>query len=265
MIGALDGSHIHAAPPAKYRGAFQNRKGFVSQNCLFACSFNLQFTYSLTGWEGSATDARVYQDAREKDLHIEKGKYFLADSGYPHRPELLVPYQNTRYHLAEWRHAALRYVLLNYTIMDTNDCTNRPNNKEKLFNLRHASARNVIKRIFGVLKRHFWILLLAPEYSMEIQACLPVALASIHNFIQIHDSDEAQTVKLDNANEHGGVGTGGSDSLDCEDGVEADGGLHEAQIFHDNIAELMWNDYQQILRDRENTEEDPDDVDAEME
>ena len=28
--------------------------------------------------------------------------------------------------------------------------------------------------------------------------------------------------------EHGGVGTGGSDGLDCEDGVEADGSLYEA-------------------------------------
>ena len=123
--------------------------------------------------------------------------------------------------------------------MDANDCTNRPNNKEELFNLRHASAHNVIKQIFGVLKHRFRILLLAPEYSMEIQARLPVTLASIHNFIQIHDSDEAQTVELDNANEHGGVGTGGPDGLDCEDGVEADGGLHEAQIFCDNITELM--------------------------
>ena len=75
-IGALDESHIHAAPPAKDRGAFQNRKGFVSQNCLFACSFNLQFTYSLTGWEGPATDAHVFQDAHEKDLHIKKANIF---------------------------------------------------------------------------------------------------------------------------------------------------------------------------------------------
>jgi len=51
----------------------------------------------------------------------------------------------------------------------------RPANKEELFNLHHASARNVIERIFGVLKRHFCILLLAPEYSLDIQAQIPTA------------------------------------------------------------------------------------------
>jgi len=108
-IGALDGSHIHAAPGLMDRAAFRNRKGFVSQNCLFACNFGLRVTYALTGWEGSANDARIYQDARSKDLHISAGKFFLADSGFPLRPELLVPYQNVRYHLAEWRRANLRY------------------------------------------------------------------------------------------------------------------------------------------------------------
>ena len=39
----------------------------------------------------------------------------------------------------------------------------------------------------------------------------------------------------------------------------------ESFVNRDNIAELMWNDYQQVLQDRENTEEDPDDVDAKME
>ena len=97
---------------------------------------------------------------------------------------------------------------------------------------------------------------------MEIQACLPVALASIHKFIWIHDSYKAQTVELDNAN----IRTWwGRYRWFRWSGVEADGSLYEAWIFHDKIAELMWNDYQQILQDRENTEEDPDDVDAEME
>jgi len=51
-IGALDGSHIHSAPPAKERASSRNWKGFISQNCLFGCSFNLQFVFAYTGWEG---------------------------------------------------------------------------------------------------------------------------------------------------------------------------------------------------------------------
>jgi hypothetical protein len=31
----------------------------------------------------------------------------------------------------------------------------RPETKEKLFNLRHSSARNVIERIFGVVQKKF--------------------------------------------------------------------------------------------------------------
>src|ERR1700733_7480152 len=69
-IGAIDGSHIHSAPPLSERSASRNRKGFVSQNCLFACSFDLKFVFAYTGWEGSATDARVYEGALSDGLEI---------------------------------------------------------------------------------------------------------------------------------------------------------------------------------------------------
>ena len=108
-IGALDGSHIHVSPKAAERAVYRNRKGFLSQNCLFACDSDLKFTYSLTGWEGSATDARVYEDACAYDFQIPRGKYFLADAGYPLRCGLLVPYRGVRYHLAEWGRANIRY------------------------------------------------------------------------------------------------------------------------------------------------------------
>lgn len=107
-IGAIDGSHINSAPPASERPLCRNRKGFVSQNCLFCCNFGLQFVYSLTGWEGSATDARVYEDARDHDLQIPDGKYYLADAGFPLCPQLLVPYRSVHYHLAEWGRASVR-------------------------------------------------------------------------------------------------------------------------------------------------------------
>jgi len=109
-IGAIDGSHIPIAPPAHLHGQYRNRKGFLSQNALFICDFDLKFTYTLTGWEGSATDTRVYDDAISTDLSIPAGKYLLADAGYPLRPQLLVPYCSVRYHLAEWGQANVRYV-----------------------------------------------------------------------------------------------------------------------------------------------------------
>jgi hypothetical protein len=108
-IGALDGSHIHAYPPSCDRQVYHNRKGFVSQNCLFACDFELNFTYTLTGWEGSATDARLWGEACDNGLKVPPGKYFLADAGFPSCQELLVPYRGVRYHLAEWGRASVRY------------------------------------------------------------------------------------------------------------------------------------------------------------
>lgn len=109
-LGALDGSHIAMAPPAALHGAYRNRKGFVSQNCLFACSFDLQFVYSYTGWEGSATDARVYEAALNDGFVVPEGKYYLGDAGFPSCDNILVPYRNVRYHLAEWGRANQRSV-----------------------------------------------------------------------------------------------------------------------------------------------------------
>lgn len=59
-----------------------------------------------------------------------------------------------------------------------------------MYNLCHASARNVVERIFGVLKHCFVILVHSPEYSMEVQARIPIALGATHNFICDHDQDE---------------------------------------------------------------------------
>ncbi|KZP25609.1 hypothetical protein FIBSPDRAFT_782881, partial [Athelia psychrophila] len=105
-------------------------------------------------------------------LLIPAGRYYLADAGFPSCEQLMIPFRNVRYHLAEWGRAAAR-----------------PRNREELFNLRHASARNVIERIFGVLKRRYHILQLAPEYALEIQVRLPCALAALHNFIRENDED----------------------------------------------------------------------------
>jgi hypothetical protein len=112
-LGALDGSHIHCSPPAIQQASHRNCKGGVSQNCLFACLFDLQFVYAYTGWEGSAMDAQVYEGALQTGFDIPPGKYYLADAGFPSCNELLIPYHNVQYHLAEWGRAHVRYVICN--------------------------------------------------------------------------------------------------------------------------------------------------------
>ena len=62
----------------------------------------------LSGWDGSAADAAVYNDARQTDLTVLAGKFYLADGGFGACDSLLVPYRRVRYHLAEWGRAAVR-------------------------------------------------------------------------------------------------------------------------------------------------------------
>lgn len=51
--------HIPAHVPAKDQSRFRNRKGFLTQNVLAACTFDLQFIFIYPGWEGSVADSRV--------------------------------------------------------------------------------------------------------------------------------------------------------------------------------------------------------------
>lgn len=110
-LGAIDGTQIPVQPPPDERAAYLNKNGVFSQNCLVANGFNLKFLYVLTGWEGSANDARVWRAARDADLHIPKGKYYLGDAGLPLGGDLLVPYKTTRYHLSEKDKSRQRLVL----------------------------------------------------------------------------------------------------------------------------------------------------------
>ena len=79
-------------PPSHRATLYQNHKGFLSQNCLFICGFDLDFKYTLCGWEGSASDVWVYEEVLTCGLVIPEGKYILDDLGYSYRGKLLVPY-----------------------------------------------------------------------------------------------------------------------------------------------------------------------------
>ena len=41
---------------------------------------------------------------------VPAGFYYLADAGYPHCQELVVPFRGVRYHLQEWGAVGVRYV-----------------------------------------------------------------------------------------------------------------------------------------------------------
>jgi hypothetical protein len=166
-LGALDRTHIDVYASLEDQGRYRNRKGHLSQNVLVVCNFKIEFTYILASWEGSAHDSTVYRNARYHNGFITPaGKYWLGDAGYLNTDTILVLYRGTRYYLKETRLAG-----------------KKPENSKELFNLRHVSLRNVIKRIFGVIKRKYQILRTPSEYSMATQTCIILACCTLHNFV----------------------------------------------------------------------------------
>lgn len=121
--------------------------------------------------------------------------------------------------------------------------SHRPVNKEELFNLRHAQARNVIERIFGVLKKRWNILNFAPHYDMGIQAQIPPGLAAVHNFIMDYDTTDIDNY-LDDIildlprEEQGELGNGAIQAEERE----------EASALREEIAAGMWQSYQIFLQ-----------------
>ena len=178
-LGALDGSHIPINVPSKQQHPWRNRKGFLSQNVLAVVDFNMNFSYVLPGWEGTAHDSRVLADAKSRGFSAPSGKFFLADAGYSGKdPILLTPYQGVRYHLDEQYRAA-----------------QRPSNAKELFNLRHASLRNVVERVFGVFKQRFKIFEAGRAgFKIEDMVQLVYALTAVHNFMNMNGSDPAEEV-----------------------------------------------------------------------
>jgi hypothetical protein len=181
-LGALDSTHILIHAPLEEQSRYRNRKGTLSQNVLAVCNFDMQFVYVLPGWEGSAHDGRVLSDAQSRyNFNTPKGKYWLGDAGYGNSEYVMAPYRGVRYHLKEQRQADLK-----------------PNNAKELFNLRHSLLRNVIERIFGVVKRKFKILGVGTEYSVDTQIHLVLSLLGLYNFICLYEGVENEDQEVNN-------------------------------------------------------------------
>jgi hypothetical protein len=122
----------------------------------------------------------------------------------------------------------------------------RPADYKELYNLRHAQARNVVERAFGVFKRRFAITEAAPEYPIELQAKLVNALCVLHNFILIHDPTD---ISIETWTEHRARGSwsGTDDYIEVTPNVPV-GDITEAERRRaserrDRLAKRMWEDY----------------------
>ncbi|KAL0375627.1 UNVERIFIED_CONTAM: hypothetical protein Scaly_0680300 [Sesamum calycinum] len=65
-----------------------------------------------------------------------------------------------------------------------------PQSPHELFNLRHASARNVIERTFGLLKTRWGILRSSSYYPIRVQNQIIVACCLLHNFVRMEMPDD---------------------------------------------------------------------------
>ncbi|XP_023895253.2 uncharacterized protein LOC112007179 [Quercus suber] len=101
-IGAIDGTHVSARPPANATQAHRDRKSLITTNVLCVCDMDMQFTFVHGGWEGSANDSRVFEEAISDRKHgfpwPPTGSYYLVDSGLPIGTSFLPPHKSTRYH-----------------------------------------------------------------------------------------------------------------------------------------------------------------------
>ena len=92
---------------------------------------------------------------------------------------------------------------------------------------------------FGVLKQKFCILHLAPECSLDIQAHVPVMLATIHNFTHHHEPDEEE----EDGDGDGDEPISGRVNNDNDKVGWADVGVNEPDMRWDGIATAMWEQY----------------------
>eukprot|EP00186_Timspurckia_oligopyrenoides_P004376 CAMPEP_0182451530 /NCGR_PEP_ID=MMETSP1172-20130603/43771_1 /TAXON_ID=708627 /ORGANISM="Timspurckia oligopyrenoides, Strain CCMP3278" /LENGTH=332 /DNA_ID=CAMNT_0024649313 /DNA_START=216 /DNA_END=1214 /DNA_ORIENTATION=+ len=228
-IGALDGTFINASVPVQHERSFRNRKGFISQNVLGVCSFEMDFFYVLAGWEGSAHDSRVLESAYEKGFSVPDRKYYLADAGYSLSKNTMTPYRGVRYHLKEWRRGI-----------------GRPQNMKELFNFRHSSLRNVIERTFGVLKNRFPILKSMTSYDYDFQVKLTICTFVLHNFLRINlEPEDFENGYEDDEDDD-------DDEMDEDEVEDCTFDLHdnsEMASRRDRIASAMWEDYQSYIQE----------------
>ncbi|XP_026417590.1 protein ALP1-like [Papaver somniferum] len=168
-LGALYGTHIsvHVATADKPR--YRTRKNAIATNVLGVCSQDLEVIYVYPGWEGSAADSRVLREAfyKKNGLKVPHGYYYLVDAGYPNSGGFLAPFRGQRYHLKEWGRDRLE-----------------PRTAEELFNMKHCRVRNVIERVFGLLKMR-WAIFRGPSwYPVNIHCRFIMACCLIHNLIR---------------------------------------------------------------------------------
>ncbi|XP_020094902.1 putative nuclease HARBI1 [Ananas comosus] len=226
-FGAIDGTHIPISIATSLQEPYRNRKQTLSQNVMVACDFNLRFVYVRAGWERSASDARILQDALNNGFTVPLGKYYLVDAGYANTLSFIAPYRGIRYHLRE--HGA---------------ANEKPKDYKELFNLRHLQLRNHIERIIGIIKMRFPILKVATYHSINNQTDIVMACCVLHNFIRNHNGTEDWLNDgISEIRNYEIIDVSDGDAEYAEDIDSMNNQRRAGNLKREEIVKKMWTDY----------------------
>ncbi|XLR03599.1 hypothetical protein S83_069797, partial [Arachis hypogaea] len=154
----------------------------------------------------------------------------IVDAGYTNCKGFLAPY---RYYVQEWAHGR-----------------NASRNFREYFNKKHSSARNIIERCFGLLRKR-WTILKSPYfYKIKTQNRIIIACCLLQNFIRLNmGSDPEKDILLEDdhvliGEEHGGNEDGDDEIID---NVE---GSNEWTAWRDNLAPEIdkWTDMSGLMK-----------------
>jgi hypothetical protein len=122
----------------------------------------------------------------------------------------------------------------------------RPQDHRELFNLRHAQARNVIERLFGVAKRKFRLLSQGSKHNEHTQAKFVSAMGALFNFVCTHDPADPDVLHNPAVVERGMAPIVNPDHLGGNiTALERE----QANDRRDRIALAMWDSYMQVLNE----------------
>ena len=131
------------------------------------CSADMLITNIVAHWPASTHDARIFAESRIKNMFGDghcKG-ILVGDAGYPCLPFLMT--------------SVARPLTQN----------------QRRYNRAHILTRNVIERVFGVLKRRFSCLYFGLRLKMETSLCVIITCCVLHTIAIMHrEADDFQNI-----------------------------------------------------------------------
>ncbi|XP_062588991.1 uncharacterized protein LOC134250654 [Saccostrea cucullata] len=175
IVGVLDGTHIRLASCINGDTDYMNRKHFPSIQLQIVVDHDMLIRDIYTGWPGSTHDARVFRNSNlftnaTTGNCIDVNKYIIADSAYPLKQWLITPFKDN----------------------------GRLNAQQRRFNRVLSSARQVVERSIGHLKKRFRRLTEVTIHHPEEIVKTIVSGCILHNLCIIHEDSVEGFVEINN-------------------------------------------------------------------